>query len=294
MRTSHYVLVTPARNEAPYLPGVIRSVVNQVVRPLRWVIVSDGSTDETDTIAVAAAREYSFIQFVSAKGDGQRSFGSKARAFQAGYDAVRDLDHAFIGNLDADVTFQPGYYQRMLAEMERNPRLGVASGVCWDKTPDGFRCVTISHNHAVGAVHFFRRECFAAIGGYRPASVGGMDSLAVLTARMKGWETQAFPDLKVYHHKPVDSANARSPAAIAYRAGLTEYHIGTHPLFAAVKAVRRWRSSPMLASVAIRFYAYMRLWLSGAKRDAPDELVAYLKKEQLTKLREALRGRRSA
>lgn len=291
MKESSYVLVTPARNEAQYLPGVIDSVVSQKRRPLYWIIISDGSTDGTNEIAERAASLHRFIRFVSGQGSSQRSFGSKARAFQSAAEYLAGFNYSYIGNLDADITLAPNYYAEIIARMEADSRLGVSSGVCWDKSEAGFKRVTISLNHAVGAVQMFRRECFQQIGGYRPTTVGGVDSLAELTARMKGWKTRAFPDLPVYHHKPVDSASARSPSQIRYRAGLTEYHIGTHPLFATAKALRRWRESPPVVSVVIRMSAYMRLWLSNAPRDAPPELVNYLKKEQLKLLRNRIAGR---
>ncbi len=278
--------MTAARNEAAFLPGLLESVYSQTVRPTRWVIVSDSSTDDTNALVAEAGKAHRFIQQVSTKGEAKRTFRSKALAFLAGYDALRAAGYQFIGNLDADVTFEPDYYERLMVEMVRNPRLGVASGVCWDKTSTGFRCVTISHNHAVGAVQFFRRECFETIGGYRPVSVGGLDSLAERMARMRGWETRAFSDLKVYHHKPVDSATARTAVRKAYRAGLTEYHIGTTPLFAVAKAVRRWRDHPTAASVVIRLLGYFVSCFRQVKRDAPPELVAYLKSEQ----RAALKG----
>ena len=279
-----YTLVTPARNEAAFLPGVLDSILGQSVRPFKWVIVSDGSTDDTDKLVAIAAKKHAFIALISIKAEARRSFGSKAMAFRRGYEALQDLNFNYIGNLDADVTLESHYYQRILEEMERNPRLGVAGGVVWDKTAYGFRRTTSSLNHAVGAVQFWRRECFEAVGGYRPTTVGGVDSLAELTARMKGWETRSFPDLPIYHHKPVDSAGGRAAYRIAYRAGLTEYHIGTHPLFAFFKALRRWRERPVFAGVFIRLFAYGRLWLTGAKRDASDELVAYLKREQMQTL----------
>ncbi|HWA29274.1 MAG TPA: glycosyltransferase family A protein [Lacunisphaera sp.] len=288
--TKSYVLITPARNEGAFLPGVVDSILKQTVRPARWIIISDGSTDNTDQVAAAAAQQHSFIRLIRVEAGPTRSFGSKAKAFQKGCDAVQDVPFDFIGNLDADITLERDYYERMIREMEQNPKLGVASGACWDKTPEGFRKITISENHAVGAVQFFRRACFEAVGGYRPMTVGGVDSLAVLTARMHGWHTRVFMDVPLYHHKPVDSAGGRTAIRIAYRAGMTEYHIGSHPLFALAKAMRRWRERPFPAAPFIRLYGYFRLYLSGAKRDAPDELVAYLKTEQLRILRETLKG----
>jgi glycosyltransferase involved in cell wall biosynthesis len=283
-----YTLVTPARNEAAYIPRVIESVLGQSVLPVKWVIVSDGSTDETDEIVARAAQSSSLIQLIRISDGSKRSFGSKARAFKIGYDALHDVEFDYIGNLDADVTLEPNYYQRILEEMSKNTLLGVASGVVWDKTANGFRRTISSLNHAVGGVQFWRRACFEDIGGYRPATVGGIDSIAELTARMKGWETKSFPDLAIYHHKPVDSASGRSGIQIAYRAGLTEYHIGTYPPFAILKSIRRWKESPILLSSLVRIFAYGKLWFAGMPRDAPEELVSYLKKEQKAVMRQTL------
>lgn len=288
-----YVLVTPARNEGRFLRALLDSVVAQTIPPVKWVIVSDGSTDDTDLIVTEYARRHDFISLLRRENGAGRSFGSKAVAFQCGVAQLGSVAFDYLGNLDADITLEADYYERILRELDRNPRLGIATGVCWDKTARGFKQVTISLNHAVGAVHFFRRACFEAVGGYRPVSVGGMDSLAVLTARMLGWETRCFPDLPVYHHKPVDSANG-SGWRVAYRAGQTEYHIGTHPLFAAVKALRRWQSSPWLLGSLIRLLAYSRLWLSGHPRDASDDLVRYVQQEQIARLRVLLNRRQAA
>lgn len=280
-----YVLITPARNEARFLPDVIRSIAGQSILPIRWVIVSDGSTDETEEIVCHAANEHGFIRLIRLESGKTRSFGAKAAAFQRGWDEVKQLQFDYVGNLDADITLDSNYYQRIMQEMELDPGLGVGTGVCWDKRPDGFQCVTVSLNHAVGAVHFFRRACFEAVGGYKPVTVGGMDSIAILTARMNGWTTRCFRDLPVYHHKPVDSASGRSAIRIAYRAGMTEYHIGTHPLFALSKAIRRWKTSPMVLSVIVRLAAYLGLWLSRASRDASPELTRYVYREQLLRLK---------
>lgn len=289
MNSGKYVLITPAKDEAKFIGQLAESVIAQTMTPVLWVVVSDGSTDGTDDIVQTCAKKHSFIRLVRIPAGSARSFGSKAMAFRQGIRELEGIHYRFIGNLDADMTFAPTYYERLISEMGNDPRLGIASGVCWDKTPDGFRQVTISLNHAVGAVQFFRRECFEAIGGYRPVSVGGMDALAEFTARMKGWQTRAFPDLPAYHHKPVDSANARSARHVCYRAGLTEYHIGTHPLFACAKAFRRWRDAPIGFSILIRLFAYGKLWLGRVPRDAPDELVAYLKAEQLARLRAVMK-----
>src|SRR5690606_3905341 len=107
MRT--YILVTPARNEAKYLPALIESVCRQEIRPLKWVIVSDGSTDGTDEVALLAAKEHNFVELIKGPVGAERSFGSKAAAFNVGYARVAELSFDYIGNLDADVTFGSDY-----------------------------------------------------------------------------------------------------------------------------------------------------------------------------------------
>jgi hypothetical protein len=168
--------------------------------------------------------------------------------------------------------------------MHRDPQLGVASGVCWQQAGPHRERVTISLNHAVGAGQFFRRTCFEMIGGYRPVTVGGVDSLAELSARMHGWRTRAFPELEMTHHRAVDWASGARPSRVCWRAGQTEYHLGSHPLFAAAKALRRWRESPIGCSVVIRLTGYALLWFRRTRRDAPDELVSYVRREQLRRL----------
>ncbi|TKB23218.1 glycosyltransferase family 2 protein [Desulfopila sp. IMCC35006] len=286
-----YVLITPVRNEEEYIGQLIDSVLRQSILPMKWVIVSDGSTDDTERIVILKTKQHPFVQLVRLEKKSKRSFGSKALAFRKGYNVVQNLDYDYIGNLDGDVTFETNYYERMIEEMGRNPQLGVASGVCLDKTDYGFKRTLSSLNHAVGAVQFWRRSCFEAIEGYQPTTVGGVDSLAELNARMRGWETRSFADLPVYHHKPVDTANARTGIHIAYRAGMTEYHIGTYPLFAVLKAFRRWQQSPRIISAFIRLFAYGKLWVTRAPRDATVELESYLKKEQLASIKRVLQGK---
>lgn len=166
---------------------VIDSVVSQTVLPTKWIIVSDGSTDETDEIVGHASESFHcFYSVASAIRTGKAEFWVKSFCFRAVFGKIERIPFWYIGNLDADVSFEPVYYARMILEMDRNPCLGVASGVIWDKARSNFKRTISSLNHAVGAVQFWRRECFEIIGGYKPVTVGGLDSLAELTARMQG------------------------------------------------------------------------------------------------------------
>ena len=285
-----YVLITPAKNEAKFLQRLIDCVLKQTIMPIKWLIIDDNSNDKTAEIAIRASNSFKEIQVVLLKDNAKRSFGSKAIAFRKGYETLKGMSFNYIGNLDADVTISPYYYERIIYQMNKNRRLGVASGVLYDKTKIGYKRTISNLNHAVGAVQFWRRECYEEVGGYMPTTLGGVDSLAERKARMKGWETKSFEDLPVLHHKQVDSASGKNSLRIAYRSGLTDYYIGTHPFFAVLKAVRRWRERPLFIYTAIRLIAYLKLLNGNNKRDASDELVTFLYREEMNEVFNWLRN----
>jgi len=119
-------MITPARNESMFIEGTIKSMVSQTCPPIKWVIVSDGSTDGTDEIARTYADRYDWIQLVRMHERKERHFAGKVHAFNAGYSEVKDLLYDIIGNLDADISFDSEYLHFLLAQFHRDPKLGVA------------------------------------------------------------------------------------------------------------------------------------------------------------------------
>ena len=206
-----YVLVTPARNEETLIEGAIRSVVSQTIRPSRWVIVSDGSTDGTDDIVQRYANEHTWIELLRMPEHRDRTFAAKAMCFNAGYDKVQSGDFDLIGNLDADITFEPDYYAFLLGKFAERPRLGVA-GTPFIEDASQPQHHTYAHQfadleHVSGACQMFRRTCFEEIGGYTPIKGGGIDWVAVTTARMRGWQTRTFVEKTCFHHRTMGTAN---------------------------------------------------------------------------------------
>jgi poly-beta-1,6-N-acetyl-D-glucosamine synthase len=179
-----YVLITPARNEADFIELTLRSVVSQTVRPLKWVIVSDGSTDGMDDIVNTYTVQHPWIELVRMPERQERHFAGKVHAFNAGYAKVKDLPYDVIANLDADVSFDSDYFDFLLGRLADNPRLGVAGTPFREGTFQyDYRFTSIEH--VSGQIQLFRRKCFEEIGGYVPMKTGGVDLVAVITARMK-------------------------------------------------------------------------------------------------------------
>ena len=163
-----YVLLTAARNEEEYIENVIISVMAQSRRPRKWVIVSDGSTDETDRIVRSYESKTDFIVFARRDDrSGSVDFARKVQALRHGQSMLEDLSYGFIGNLDADITFDAGYFETLLGEFREHPKLGIAGGTLYEPVNGRFMPRYLSEPQYVpGAVQLFRRACFEQIGGY--------------------------------------------------------------------------------------------------------------------------------
>jgi biofilm PGA synthesis N-glycosyltransferase PgaC len=279
-----YALITPARNEAAYIRKTLDSVVNQTLQPVRWVIVNDGSTDETGEIVREYTERHDFIDLIDVDGDEQRNFGSKSKAVAFAYEKLSNTDFDYIGNLDADISFDPDYYLRIVSALEANPRLGVAGGIRYDYKDGEFELVDCARNSVGGPIQFFRRECFEAIGGYQALPYGGIDAVAESTARMLGWEVRSFPEYRVYHHRATGTQN-RSVWEARYRAGIRDYTIGYHPIFEIARTVKYLIQKPYILGALLTMAGYLSAWVRRMERPVSDELIDFLHREQLGRLK---------
>ena len=162
-----YVLVSPARNEAQFIELTIKSVIAQTVLPLKWVIVSDGSTDGTDEIVKKYASENPWIELVRMPERRERDFAGKVHAFNAGYARLKGLDYDVIGSLDADISFDEGYFSFLLQKLVADPELGLVGTPFKDGPNSIYDYRFVSIEHVSGACQLFRRECFRAGGRLR-------------------------------------------------------------------------------------------------------------------------------
>lgn len=274
-----YVLVTAAWNEEKQIATVIRSVVAQTVSPLRWVIVSDGSTDRTDDIIQEYAGRYDFIRLYRIEKDHPRNFAAQVDAINAGFAELKHTNYNYIGNLDSDVSFEPTYFAKLLGKFAENPRLGLAGGYICEEQKGEFRPRAANNPRSVPhAVQLFRRECFEAIGQYARLPYGGPDWHAEVMCRMHGWQVESYADLRVFHHRPTGAAEGRLRSW--YRQGLMDFSFGSQPLFEIAKLARRIRSRPFLLGALVRLCAFTGAYFRQEKRAVPEEFVEYLRKEQ--------------
>ena len=281
-----YVLITPVHNEEDFIGQVIESVVSQSILPRRWVIVDDNSTDGTNDIINRYKQRYDFIELKRlGRGNIESDYSHRVSVVLAGIEATKTLKYDFLGVLDADITLEPKYYEELLEEFDRNTKLGIASGVYVDKVGDRFQEVLIDMNHTPGGIQMIRRQCYEAIGGYIPQKYGGDDSCAEIMARMNGWETRSFAQYQAIHHRPVGTGDGMSILQARFRQGLTEYGIATHPLFMLAKSLRRAvLEKPYITGSLARLAGFISGYFRSEKRGIPDEVIRYVRKEQIRRL----------
>lgn len=284
-----YVLVSACRNEEAYTGGLIKTVAAQTLKPYRWIIVDDNSTDETGAVARARGKDLQFLQVAKMSEDRPRSFASKVFALQYGYRYVRNLQFQFIGFLDADILLQEDYYELVIRAFEEDPSLGLAGGVVLDRIDgrmENSRKGSESH-HVAGGVQMFRRRCFDHIGGYLPIRGGCEDTVAEVMAMMQGWKVQTLPGISAIHLRP-EGFVRRNPLREGMLWGSKFYRIGYHPVYYMGQCLRRLGNRPILAESLFSILGFVIACLRAEPRPVSEDFVRFLRKTQVRRITELL------
>jgi len=285
-----YVLVTPSRNEEAFIEKTIQSVIRQTLLPAKWIIVNDGSTDSTGAVAERFAKDHSWIEVVNRPVRKERNFAAKVHAFNVGRERLQDTKYEIIGNLDSDVVLDPDHFQFLLGKFQEDPRLGVAGTIFteeggYSSGKDSFE----GQNHVSGQCQLFRRECYEQIGGYYANEAGGIDWIAVTTARMIGWKTRSFREKPFFHCRHLGTAE-RGAFAAAFAYGEKDYYLGGHPLWELFRVTYRMAKPPYLIGGLGLAFGYSWAMLQRRKRAVSNQLMAFHRKEQMKKLSAVLKS----
>lgn len=281
--TSSYVLITPARNEGKFIEGTIKSVVSQTIAPRKWVIVNDGSTDDTAEIVRWYADRYSWIELRESNIDHTgRVYSAKAQAVNAAYESLKDMDFDIVANLDADVSFDPDYFEFISDKLLQHPEIGVIGTPQlqpnYDPVTDGF----FNEKDVFGACQIFRRECFEQIGGYLPLW-GGVDWAAVRMARMCGWTTRIFLE-KPFRHNRIMGATETNRLVARFKYGVKDYYLGNHPVWQLFRITFQLTRKPYVVGGAFLLLGYSWGFVSRMRRDIPEDLLRFHRSEEMERL----------
>lgn len=292
MPSPTYVLVTPTKDEEKTIGETLASVISQTIRPAEWVIVSDGSTDRTDSLIQAAQVEHPWITLIQLPPREGRCFGAVARATKLATERLSVDHYEFIGLLDSDLRFAPDYFEVVLAEFQANPKLGLAGGRVLDPGEDPNSKPDNTWD-VPGAVQFFRRACFESLREIHAIPEGGWDMLTCVESRMNGFETALLTGLVVDHLKPRNIAHG-GLISRRWQCGVRDYVLGYHPLFETVKCLRRLRQSPVIFSAASWWMGYVSAAISRKPRAIPAGLLVHIHQEQLSRLKSLKKGIKAA
>ena len=259
-----YLVISPVKDEEQYIESTLDSMVAQTLKPVRWVIVDDGSGDRTAEIVEQYARQHSWISLVSLPRRITRGPGSPVvRAFNAGFELAKQESFDFIVKLDCDLRIPPAYFEQLLARFEQDPRLGIASGVYIEQQNTGRKMVPMPEYHASGASKVIRTRCFEEIGGFVVAR--GWDTVDEIRAQTLGWRTRHFTDLTFDHLRTEGSA--RGPLFTSRLHGEVYYMTGGSLPFFLLKVTHRMAFSkpPILAGLML-LAGFLKPLLLGRKR----------------------------
>lgn len=283
-----YVLITAARNEAKSIEATIKSVLAQTARPLRWVIVSDGSTDGTDEIVKSYAGLHEWIEFIRLPERSERDFAGKAFAFKAGEARVADLPYEVIANLDADISFRSDYFSFLLDKLDTYPDLGVAGTSYVETSGESYDLRFTSVADVFGACQVFRRECFEAIGGYMPLKFDAIDCIAVVRARMEGWEARIFSERVCMRHRGFGTAG-QSVWQAGVRTGAMDYALGNHPLWQVFRALYQATHKPILMRGIAVELGYVSAAVKRIPRPVARDFIRFHRREQMWRLKKTFK-----
>jgi poly-beta-1,6-N-acetyl-D-glucosamine synthase len=287
-----YVIVTPARNESRSIGLTIQSVVAQTALPLKWVIVSDGSTDGMDEIVQKYAADHPWIELVRMPERKERHFAGKVYAFNAGLARVQDVQYEVVVSLDADITFEEDYLEFLLGKLASDGGLGLVGTPFRETSNETYDYRFVSIEHVSGACQVFRRKCFEDIGGYMPVKGGAIDNIAVISARMKGWKTRTFTEKYCLHHRQMGTAQ-QSAWSARFKFGLKDYAIGNHPVWEMFRTAYQMTKKPVIIGGVALGAGYLWACVRRTERPVSGELMRFHRREQISRLRRFFQRRGS-
>jgi biofilm PGA synthesis N-glycosyltransferase PgaC len=291
------LVISPVRNEAAHLELIAAAMERQTRPPDTWVVVDDGSTDDTPAILARLAERIAFLkvlsvteQPVSEPVKDRLASAAAPRTFNRGLNSVVWESFTHVAKLDGDIELPPDYYERLLGEFERDPELGLAGGVWAEPDPhgEGWRVQPIPlEHHVMGSLKCYSIECFQAIGGMQERL--GWDTIDQTYARMRGFRTCSFPGLVARHHRPWGSADGTLRGRA--RHGQCAYIVHYTLPWVALRALKVARERPRGLTGVAFLYGYVRCAVRGVPRVEDREFRGFVRRELRERARRELAGR---
>jgi glycosyltransferase involved in cell wall biosynthesis len=288
---ARFLIISPMRNEAAHVERVARAVAAQTHPPAEWVVVDDGSTDDTASILRRLENEMAFLRVHGRDADSEPvadrlAVAAAPRAFNYGLSRAGIDDWTHVVKLDGDVELPPDYFERLIERYEEDPALGMAGGNLVEPSGDRMVMMPIPQHHVHGAVKCYSRACFDAIGGVQERL--GWDTIDETYARMRGFRTRNFLDIIAVHHRPHGSADGTLRGCA--RHGECAYIAHFSLVWVALRSLKVARERPLGVSGAAFLYGYLRSAARGVARVPDPEFRRFARWELRRRMQHAVLG----
>ena len=289
-KKADYIIITPVKNEEKFIKYTLDSVSNQENKPVQWIIVNDGSSDNTESIIDHHAKDFPWIKKVNLENQGFRAGVGPAAAFNKGLRYI-DCDYDYIVNLDGDVSFAADYFSGLFKEFDKDSKLGVVSGKSYYLVKGRKELYRCADDSTMGPSKVYRKQCFLDIGGCLDENVW-WDMLDDLRAQKNGWTTRRFKDIHFIHHKRIGWCQGNA-LKVYYGEGRVAYEFGYHPLFACVRSVYRMLDKPYILGSLSYMAGFIHAAITKRPRLIEPEMMVFLRKRQMRKISALLKGRKN-
>lgn len=295
-----YILTTPVKNEEENLSNLIQSVVKQTVRPMLWVIVDDGSTDNTPEIIKEAIKKYEWIQSIrldeSIRDRGFHLASVIKKGFDFSYEDCKKngIDFDYLGNVDGDIILESTFFEKLIAEFEKDAALGVACGGIYD-----FREGKLVHTNAresepSGGDMMIQKGCFEDVGGIQVSYA--WENVLNTKAKMRKWETKRFKEIIAIRLRDVSSAEGYWKGYVCI--GEAAYHLNFNPIHVLIKGIAYLFRKPYYIGIAY-LYGYLNSLIQRKEQIEDEEIKRYfwhirpreIKQYYFNMLRNKLKGK---
>jgi poly-beta-1,6-N-acetyl-D-glucosamine synthase len=284
-----YVIVTPAHNEESYIRYTLDSVVAQSFLPAQWVIIDDGSTDDTWNIIQSYAEKYPWIQPIKKVPDSnKREGGAKVvKAFWFGYDSLNEADYAFLVKLDADLTLPPNYFEEVGRTFELDSTVGMCGGYCAFFSNGAWKKEQSASYHLRGPIKAYRQQCFEDIGGLKPLQ--NWDFLDEMKAMSLGWEVKILP-LEVHHHRRTSTLINRG-LGFSFKKGGVYYKDGYDFLLLLLRSVPFGLiTKPYILSSFSLLAGFIMSSIKRPEKDVDADLERFIRRYQYGRIKNAFKN----
>lgn len=272
--TVPYAVLTPLHNEAENLPRLVDAMDAQTQRPDAWLLLENGSTDETPELARSLAAERPYVRVVTV--DAPPSGGRGApivHALHTGLQALRPFPPA-VAQVDADVSFANDYFARLLARLEADRGLGIVSGTCFERLDGGWQQRFATVPYVWGAARLYRRECLEQVLPFEPRT--GWDAVDVAKANALDWQTAVETSASFYHHRP-ESSREQSAFSGWTAQGRVSYFLGYRFSYLLLRAGYRARRDPAAVGLLV---GYLSDVARGRARCADPMVRTWVRRQQ--------------